>query len=29
MKTPDALEDSSVTIALGITPFWGRGGWQL
>ena len=29
MKTPEALEDSSVTIALEITPFQGRRGWQL
>lgn len=29
MKIQEALEDSCVTIALGITPFWGRRGWQL
>lgn len=29
MKTSEALEDSSVITALGITPFQGRRGWQL
>lgn len=28
MKTPEALGDSSVIIALGIIPFQGRRGWH-